>query len=76
MEEGSQVVSIYYPPSSDLIQVKRSIASAIGSDVTPEQIILKEKPQGITAFVELPTQLGTNLSIKANSLTEKKNILV
>lgn len=63
------MVSIYHPPSSDLLQVKRSIASAVGADVTPEQIILKEKTQGITAFVELPTQLG-NLSIySANSLT-------
>jgi hypothetical protein len=59
-DSESQVFIIYHPVGEEK-KIKQSIATAISSEISPEQVVLRERTHGITAYVELPSAIGRNL---------------
>ena len=64
MDEGSQVVIIHLPPFGDEAKMKQNLVSALGSNVSTDKVIIKERNHWITAYVELPEQLGKKFLMK------------
>lgn len=55
---GSQVVVIFMPSFGDEDKLREAIANYVESGVSQNSIVIKNKSQGVSAYVELPSNKG------------------
>ena len=54
-----QVVTIFHPQSATPQQITAAICKDLQTAVTPSSIVVKEKDNGVLAYIELPASIGS-----------------
>lgn len=56
-DSESQVLIIYHPTGEEK-KIKQRVVTGLNGEISPEQVIVRERKHGMAAYVELPSSIG------------------